>query len=74
MTEKKVPVYPIANLQVSVNAEKNFVMLNMPYFTGLNTEKQHEHHDHAYGMLAEHAELLRDLLNDALQRIAEAKG
>jgi hypothetical protein len=72
MTEIKVPLHPVANIIVRVNAENGLVMLNLPYFTGFNTDKQQIHHDHAYAILEEHAGQLRDLLDDALKRIADA--
>jgi len=73
MEEKKVPLYPVSNIIVRVNAEAGLVMLNLPYLTGFNTPQQQEHHDHAYAMLEEHAQQLRALLDDCLQRIADAK-
>ena len=73
MEDRKVPLYPISNMEVRVNAEKGLVMINLPYFTGFNTAEQKEHHDHSYALLEEHAQFLRKFLDDALQQIAEVK-
>jgi hypothetical protein len=73
MEETKVPLYPVSSVIIRVSAEQGLVMINLPYFTGFNTDKQQLHHDHAYALLEEHAKHMRDLLDDALQRIANAK-
>ena len=70
MAERKiVNMYPVGDVQVRVGTEHKVVVLHLPYFTGFGTKQQVEHSDHAYCLLPEQAQLLRDSLNTALMQI-----
>jgi len=70
MAEQKiVNMYPVADLQVRVGTEHKVVIVHLPYFTGFGTKQQREHGDHAYCLLPEQAELLRDSLTTALMQV-----
>jgi hypothetical protein len=60
----------VGDVQVRVGTEHKIVVLNIPYFTGFGTKQQREHNDHAYALLPEQAQLLRDSLNTALMQVS----
>lgn len=69
MAEKFVNMYPVTDVQVRVGTEHKLVVVHLPYITGMGTPQQKEHGDHAYCLLPEQAELLRDTLTTALMQV-----
>ena len=71
MAEKIVNMYPVSGVQVRVGTEHKIVVLHMPYISGIGTPEQREHQDHAYCLLPEQAQMLRDSLTTALMQVGE---
>jgi hypothetical protein len=69
MAEKFVNMYPVTGIQVRVGQEHRIVIVHLPYVTGIGTAQKQEHADHAYCLLPEQAELLRDTLTTALMQV-----
>jgi hypothetical protein len=64
-----VDLYPVAGIQVEIEGEPKLVVVHLPYLTGFGTPQQQEHQDRAYCFMPEQAEILRDALTAALNRL-----